>query len=83
MLLEWEFVQGLAYKQQTPEDAEFVKLIYTSRLRKYMHTEEHELTRRRLVDEYGLKDNVDVLFSFADAAYAQSRYADCYVITTR
>lgn len=31
---EWEFVQGLAYKEQTPEDAEFVKLVYTIRLRK-------------------------------------------------
>ena len=34
MFLEWEFVQNLAYKEQTPEDAEFVKLIYTIRLRK-------------------------------------------------
>ncbi|KZP25131.1 TPR-like protein [Athelia psychrophila] len=80
---EWEFVQGLAYKEQTPEDADFVQLIYTARLRKYKHAEEHALTRRRLAEEYGLSDNPDVLFSFADALYAQFRWADCYIITSR
>jgi hypothetical protein len=80
---EWEFVQGLAYKEQTPEDADFVQLIYTARLRKYKHAEEHALTRRRLADEFGLSDNPDVLFSFADALYAQFRWADCFIITSR
>ncbi|KAI0925830.1 hypothetical protein AcV5_008457 [Taiwanofungus camphoratus] len=80
---EWEFVQSLAYREQTPEDAEFVRLMYTSRLRKYMHAEEHALTRTRLVDEYGLGDNPDVLYSFADALYLQFRWADCFVVTSR
>ncbi|THH16661.1 hypothetical protein EW146_g4012 [Bondarzewia mesenterica] len=80
---EWEFVQSLAYKEQTPEDADFMRLIYTARLRKYKHAEEHALTRRRLAEEFGLSDNPDVLFSFADALYAQFRWADCFVITTR
>lgn len=80
---EWEFVQGLAYREQTQEDADFVQLIYTSQLRKYKHAEEHALTRRRLVQEFGLSDNPDVLFSFADALYSQFRWADCYTITTR
>jgi hypothetical protein len=81
--VEWEFVQGLAYREQTQDDADFVQLIYTSQLRKYKHTEEHALTRRRLVEEFGLSDNPDVLFSFADVLYTQFRWADCYVITTR
>ncbi|KAI9460370.1 TPR-like protein [Russula earlei] len=80
---EWEFVKSLAYKEQTPDDAEFVRLVYTSRLRKYKHAEEHALTRRRLVKEFGLSDNPDVLFSFADALYAQFRWSDCYAITSR
>jgi len=80
---EWEFVQSLAYKEQTPEDAEFVRLVYTSRLRKYKHAEEHALTRKRLVKEFGLSDNPDVLFSFADALHAQFRWSDCYSITSR
>ncbi|KAG5651827.1 hypothetical protein H0H81_007259 [Sphagnurus paluster] len=80
---EWEFVQGLSYTQQTPQDAEFVQLIYTCRLRKYKHATEHALTRQRLVEEYGLGDNPDVLYSFADALYANFRWADCFVITSR
>ncbi|KAJ3824214.1 cell division control protein 16 [Lentinula raphanica] len=80
---EWEFVQGLAYASQTPQDAAFIQLIYTSRLRKYKHADEHALTRQRLVEEYGLGDNPDVLFSFADALYANFRWSDCFVITTR
>ena len=80
---EWEFVQSLAYKQQTPEDADFVRLSYTARLRKYKHAEEHAVARRRLAEEFGLSDNPDVLFSFADALYAQFRWADCFAITSR
>ncbi|KAI6035689.1 cell division control protein 16 [Pisolithus marmoratus] len=80
---EWEFVQGLAYKQQAPDDADFIQLMYTSHLRKYRHEEEHALTRQRLVEDYRLSDNPDVLSSFADALYTQRRWADCYVITTR
>ncbi|EIN10021.1 TPR-like protein [Punctularia strigosozonata HHB-11173 SS5] len=80
---EWNFVEGLAFNQQTPEDADFVRLIYTSRLRKYKHTEEHTLVRRRLVEEYGLADNPDLLYAFADALYAQFRWADCFAITSR
>ncbi|KAF5388872.1 hypothetical protein D9757_005688 [Collybiopsis confluens] len=80
---EWEFVQGLAYATQTPQDAAFIQLIYTTRLRKYKHAEEHALTRQRLVEEYGLGDNPDVLFSFADALYTNFRWSDCFVITSR
>ncbi|KAF6754373.1 cell division control protein 16 [Ephemerocybe angulata] len=80
---EWEFIQGLSYATQTPEDAEFVQLIYTSRLRKDKHQVEHALTRSRLVDDYGLGDNPDVLFSFADALYTDFRWAECYAVTSR
>lgn len=80
---EWEFVQGLSYAQQIPQDAQFVQLMYTTRLRKYKHVKEHALTRQKLVEEYGLGDNPDVLFSFADALYANFRWADCFTITSR
>nr|VWO99768.1 ANK_REP_REGION domain-containing protein [Ganoderma boninense] len=80
---EWEFVAHLGYREQTPADADFVRLAYQSRLRKYKHTEEHALIRKRLVDEYGLGDNPDVLFSFADALYTQLRWADCFAVTSR
>ncbi|EEB92904.1 hypothetical protein MPER_08514, partial [Moniliophthora perniciosa FA553] len=80
---EWEFVQGLSYSSQAPQDAAFIQLIYTTRLRKYKHAEEQALARKRLVDEYGLGDNPDVLYSFADALYTNFRWSDCFVITSR
>jgi anaphase-promoting complex subunit 6 len=76
-------VQHLSYSTQTPDDAEFVQLIYTSRLRKDKHQREQELTRMRLVDDYGLGDNPDVLFSFAEALYVRFRWAECFAITSR
>lgn len=80
---EWEFIQGLAYKQQTQDEADFIQLMYTSQLRKYKHAEEHAFTRQRLVEDYQLPDNPDVLYSFADALYTQLRWADCFLITSR
>lgn len=32
--VEWNFVQGLLFKQHTPEDSEFIRMMYTIRLRK-------------------------------------------------
>ncbi|EPQ54226.1 TPR-like protein, partial [Gloeophyllum trabeum ATCC 11539] len=80
---EWEFVQALPYQEQAQEDAEFVRLMYLSRLRKYKHAEEQTTVLRRLSQEYALTDNPDVLFAFADQAYAQFRWADCFAITSR
>lgn len=80
---EWEFVQGLQYTVQTPEDADFVRLIYQARLRKYKHVHDQVITRKRLIEDYGLSDNPDVLCSFADALYHSFKWADCFVITTR
>jgi anaphase-promoting complex subunit 6 len=60
-----------------------VQLIYTARLRKNKHTAEHGLAHQRLVEEYGLGDNPDVLFSFAEALYARFCWSDCFAITTR
>jgi hypothetical protein len=80
---EWQFVQGLAYASQAPDDATFVRLAYVSRLRKHAHGAEHEAARTALVREYGLADNADVLWAFADALYAQFRWADCFKLTER
>lgn len=35
------------------------------------------------MDDYGLRDNPDVLYSFADALYVSFRWADCFAITSR
>ncbi|KZT29838.1 TPR-like protein [Neolentinus lepideus HHB14362 ss-1] len=80
---EWEFIQNLPYQEQEPDDAEFIKLMYLSRLRKNKHAEEQTTVLRRLVQEYSLMDNPDILYAFADQAYTQFRWADCFAITSR
>ncbi|KZP00555.1 TPR-like protein [Calocera viscosa TUFC12733] len=80
---EWEFVQGLAYKEQTPEDAGFVRLMYMQRLKKYKHADEMADARKRLEQQYNLGGNSDVLFGLADTLYSQNRWADCFVITSQ
>lgn len=69
--------------QQVPEDADFVRLVYTIRLKKEKHVPEMALSRQRLVEEYGMNENPDVLFSFAEAMYAQYRWEDAFAITSR
>lgn len=98
LFLEWEVIQSLSYSEHAREEAEFVQMMYTIRLKKvrdgsntlrvgsllqYKHFEEMALARRKLVQEYNLIDNPDVLHGFADALYAQFRWADCYAITSR
>ncbi|TFK46093.1 TPR-like protein [Heliocybe sulcata] len=81
---EWEFIQNLPYQEQTSgEDGEFIKLMYLSRLRKQKHLDEQAAVLRRLVQDFQLIDNPDVLYAFADQAYTQFRWADCFAITSR
>ncbi|KAF8339828.1 uncharacterized protein EI90DRAFT_3037909 [Cantharellus anzutake] len=80
---EWEFIQSLQFHGEDPFCTEFVRSIYTVRLRKFKHQHEIALARHKLSTDYRLADNVDVLFSFADSLFAQYRYADCFAITSR
>ncbi|KAH8822920.1 cell division control protein 16 [Flagelloscypha sp. PMI_526] len=80
---EWNFVQGLAYAAHTPDDAGFVQLIYTTRLRKNSHVEEQKATLQKLIKDFGMGDNPDVLTSAADTLYNQSQWEQCYTLTTR
>lgn len=83
-MAEWAFVAGLSFVTQTPEDAEFVRLMFMTRMNKYdEHIHEHEIARERLVREFGLRDNPDVMFAFADALYAACRWSDCMKFTER
>ncbi|KAF9507486.1 hypothetical protein BS47DRAFT_1321216 [Hydnum rufescens UP504] len=80
---EWAFIQSLQYHQDDEYSAEFVRSIYTVRLRKHKHLDDMAVARHRLSTEYGMTDNADVLHGFAEALFAQYRYADCFAITSR
>ncbi|CAE6461847.1 unnamed protein product [Rhizoctonia solani] len=69
---EWALIEGLAYREQAQEQAEFFK-----------HHTEIEAARKKLMEEYNLAENPDVMFGHADSLYAEYRWADCFAITSR
>ncbi|GAA5884461.1 hypothetical protein JCM16303_005092 [Sporobolomyces ruberrimus] len=80
---EWDFIQSLPYHSQTEEDAEFIRMMYTVRLKKLAHNREIAVARKRLADDYSLGDDPDVLFSLADELYSGMRYAECFKVTSK
>lgn len=81
---EWDFIQSLNYREQlAEEDAEFVKLVYTSRLNKTLYGKEISAARRRLRDEYSLGANSDIWVAAAEDLFAKYKFEECYLITSR
>ncbi|GAA5861337.1 hypothetical protein JCM8547_006096 [Rhodosporidiobolus lusitaniae] len=80
---EWDFIQSLPFHAQTDEDAEFIRMMYTVRLKKLSHSSDMAIARQRLTVDYGLGQDPDVLFSRADELYNGLRFAECYKITSR
>ncbi|KAK0551568.1 anaphase-promoting complex subunit Cut9 [Tilletia horrida] len=85
---QWRFISALEYSAQAgehPEDAEFIRHMYTSRLpkRDAEHLESASQARASLVQKFKLQDNADVLWSLAEELFAQMRYADAFTVTSR
>ncbi|WVF72592.1 hypothetical protein IAT40_007410 [Kwoniella sp. CBS 6097] len=81
---EWEFVKSLSYRKQLSEDdANFVKMIYSTKLKKDGHVREVAEARETLANQYGLADNCDVLVGLADELYAKYKWEDCYAVTSK
>ncbi|GAA5851308.1 hypothetical protein JCM3766R1_004153 [Sporobolomyces carnicolor] len=75
---EWDFIQSLPYHSQTEEDAEFIRMMYT-----LAHNREIAVARKRLTEDYALKQDPDILFSMADELYSGMRFGECLKVTTR
>ncbi|SPO28503.1 related to anaphase control protein cut9 [Ustilago trichophora] len=88
---QWNFVQSLEYLAQAGDeqgaegDYELVRLLYTTQLSKQGKSlvETTARARRRLVDEYGLKEDADVLLGLAEELFSRLRFADAFVVTSR
>lgn len=73
---EWEFLQQLDFND-VDENSELVKLLYTSRLNKYLNRDKVYEADMILKEDYNLKQNTDVLLSEADLLYVQCKFQKC------
>lgn len=73
---QWEFINQLNYSDAEDND-ELVKLLYTTKLSKYMNLERFEEAETILKDEYRLGDNTDVLLSRVNSYYVRCNYDEC------
>lgn len=79
---QWEFITTLNYRDADDND-ELIKLLYTSRLSKYLNTSKFEEAESILREEYRLGDNCDILLSRADFLYIQCNFDECLAICER
>lgn len=73
---QWEFINQLNYHDADDND-ELIKLLYTSRLSKYIHISKFEEAENILKDEYRLGDNADLLLARADYYYVKCNFDEC------
>ncbi|KAH3685815.1 hypothetical protein WICPIJ_003214 [Wickerhamomyces pijperi] len=73
---EWELLSQLDFSD-VDENAELVKLLYTSRLNKYLNKDKFHEADVILREDYNLKDNTDVLLCQADLLYVQCKFQKC------
>lgn len=76
---QWELIDQLNYSVVDDND-ELIKLLYTSRLSKYMNVPRIHEAETILQDEYRLLDNSDLLLSTADYNFVQSNFDSCLEI---
>lgn len=87
---EWQFLESLDFDSirvtggdaaASQEAAEFVRMLYTTRLSKYRNPTEFTEACDSLATHYGLESNPDLLLARADLLYTQCRYRDALAIT--
>lgn len=86
---EWEFLQSLNFEsinaggdpEASQEVADYVQMLYSTRLSKYQNQDAFNTACESLATHYKLKDNADLLLARADLLYTQSRYKDALEIT--
>ncbi|KAF9994084.1 anaphase promoting complex subunit cdc16, partial [Entomortierella chlamydospora] len=80
---ERELLEGLEFdKQLYGPDAEFVKMLYQSKLKKYDHLEEQDEIYKTLTSKFQ-KENSDLLYSKAEVYFTQCCFDKCLDCTKR
>lgn len=86
---EWQFLDSLDFDSMSTEDndtsqeaAQFVKMLYTTRLSKYKNPTEFNNATESLSTHYNLASNPDLLLSKAHLHFTQCRFKQALAITT-
>ena len=86
---EWKFLESIDFDSiaadnasTSQEAAQFVKMLYTTRLSKYKNPSEFNNATETLSTHYRLADNPDLLLAKADLLYTQCRFKEALAITT-
>lgn len=86
---EWKFLEDLDFDSITADNAstsqeaaQFVKMLYTTRLSKYKNPAEFNNATETLSTHYRLADNPDLLLAKADLLFTQCRFKEALAVTT-
>lgn len=85
---EWDFLETLDFDSivangtdTSQEAAQFVKMLYTTRLSKYKNPAEFSNAVESLSQHYNLESNPDILLSKAELFFTQCRFKQALAIT--
>ncbi|KAK6199368.1 anaphase-promoting complex component [Scheffersomyces amazonensis] len=79
---EWEFINMLNFRDLEDND-ELIKLLYTTKLSKYLNVSKFDESEQILREEYDLGDNGDILLSRSDYLFIQCNFDDCLLLCER
>lgn len=79
---EWKFLEsldfdGLGADGEGGQEAEFVKMLYTTRLSKYKNPASFNQATETLSTQYNLSQNADLIVSKAELLFTQCRFKEC------
>ncbi|KAJ3081737.1 anaphase promoting complex subunit cdc16, partial [Quaeritorhiza haematococci] len=82
---ERQLLESLDFEASCGSDADLVRLLYQSKLKKYGQTAHFfDTGLDTLVSKYhGLSENPDVMFARAEAMYMQCKFKKCFELTSR
>ena len=83
---EWAFLESLDFEslgadgEEPGEQAEFVKMLYTTRLSKYKNPAYFNKATEILSKTYNLEQNADMILSKAELLFTQCKFKECLAL---
>ncbi|KAI5954964.1 CDC16 [Candida jiufengensis] len=74
---EWEFITTQLNFREMDNNDELIKLLYTTKLNKYLNIDKFNEAEMILRDEYDLSNNIDLMISKSDYLYIQCEFDNC------